>query len=319
MKFSVCIGSARPATLPAAVDGIRRQSWPDWELTVVGQGPDPTLRSVGEAIAAQDSRIRYIHLARLGVSEARNVAVAASGGDLIAITDDDCVAQADWLETLAGYFTAAPEIGLVGGALIAPNATGRRLADCPQYHPPEALYDPVASRRVAPPGWSWLTANVAFRRRVFEEAGPFDEAFGPGAIFRVVTDLDYLFRLEGMGVRMRSTPKSVVVHASGYRYGFAALLRRAIDYAWGHGALAAKLTLGNDPRGQAWHEAVRRRWRRDPIRRRRPEAVALELVRLWNFTRAYRYCLSHYRLGARGVLEPIEAIETAPSPAVSGA
>jgi GT2 family glycosyltransferase len=319
MKFSVCIGSSRSATLSAAIDAIRRQTWRDWELIVVGQGPDSMLRSVGEPAAARDSRIRYLHLAEQGVSRARNVAVEASGGDVIAISDDDCVARADWLQTLAEYFASAPTVDLVGGALIAPRPNGRRFAKCPQYDPPESLYDPVDSGRVAPQGWSWLTANVAFRRAVFDRAGPFDEWFGPGALFRVVTDLDYLFRLEALGVRMATTPRAVVVHASGYRYGFRALARRAIDYAWGHGGLAAKLTLGGDPRGRVWLDAVRGRWLRDPIQRRRPEAFALEVVRLWHFTRGYQYCLRHFRLGARGILEPIEATETSPRAAVGRA
>src|SRR5438105_15951698 len=120
MKFSVCIGSVRATTVGPAIESIRRQTWTDWELIVVGQGPDPALRHVGEEAARADTRVRYVHLERRGVSLARNVAVRQATGDIIAITDDDCEARPDWLATLADCFAAEPDVDVVGGALVAP-------------------------------------------------------------------------------------------------------------------------------------------------------------------------------------------------------
>src|SRR5467141_1385492 len=153
MKFSVCIGSVRATTLGPAIESIRKQTWTDWELIVVGQGPDPALRAVGEAAAQADTRIRYVHLEHRGVSLARNVAVAQASGDIVAITDDDCEARSDWLATLAECFAAEPDVEVVGGALIAPAIRKAGFAKCPDQIPTEALYDPVASGRVPPPGW----------------------------------------------------------------------------------------------------------------------------------------------------------------------
>jgi glycosyltransferase involved in cell wall biosynthesis len=308
VKFSVCIGSVRPWSLEPAIESIRAQTWPDWELIVVGQGPDAALRAVGEAAMARDSRVRYIHIDRRGCSLARNVAVRAALGDIIAITDDDCEARADWLETLALCFAKEPDVDVVGGALIAPTVRRRGLSRCPEWIPAEALYDPVASGHQPPTGWNWYTANVAFRSRVLDRAGPFDEFFGPGAVFRVATDEEYKFRLDANGVRMRSTPRAVVFHTYGCRYGFRAVLRRSIDYAWGHGAVAGKLTLLGDSRGREWLEDKRRACTIDLRRPIRPDRLALSLLRLWYFTRGYRQCLRDYRVDAeRGVLVPIAA------------
>jgi glycosyltransferase involved in cell wall biosynthesis len=302
--ISVCIGSVRSGSLRAAIESIRRQSWPDWELIVVGQGADPALRAVGEAAMAGDRRVRYLHLDRRGVSLARNVAVQAARGDIIAITDDDCEARADWLATLAQCFAAEPDVDVVGGALLAPDPERGGLAKCPSQIPAEALYDPIASGGRAPDGWDWWTANVAFRRTVLERGGPFDEYFGPGAFFRVATDTEYKLRLEAKGVRMRSTPRSVVFHTDGYRYGFRQLWRRSMNYSWGHGALAGKLTLLGDPRGREWLASQRRAtvgW----LRRRRPDRFALGLVQLWTFMRGYRRCVRNFQVDPeRGVLQP---------------
>jgi len=308
MKFSVCIGSVRATTLGPAIESIRRQTWTDWELIVVGQGPDAALRSVGESAALADKRIRYVHLERRGVSLARNVAVSHATGEIIAITDDDCEAREDWLATLADCFAAEPEVDVVGGALVAPPIRKAGFAKCPDQIPAEALYDPIASGRRPPPGWDWVTANVAFRPPVLQRAGPFDECFGPGAMFRVATDTEYKLRLETLGVRMRSTPRAVVLHTYGCRYGLRAVLKRSIDYSWGHGALSGKLTLLGDPRGREWLASKRREVSSGWLRPFRPDRLPLSALQLWYFTRGYMRCVNGFRVdAARGVLEPIAA------------
>jgi glycosyltransferase involved in cell wall biosynthesis len=311
MKFSVCIGSVRATTLGPAIESIRRQTWTDWELIVVGQGPDPVLRRVGEAAAQTDGRIRYVHLEHRGVSLARNVAVRQATGDIVAITDDDCEARSDWLATLADCFSAEPDVEVVGGALVAPPITKAGFAKCPDQIPAEALYDPIASGRKPPAGWDWVTANVAFRPDVLRRAGPFDECFGPGALFRVATDTEYKLRLEALGVRMRSTPRAVVLHTYGCRYGIGAVLQRSIDYSWGHGALSGKLTLLGDPRGREWLESKRRECTSGWIRPFRPDRLPLSLLQLWHFTRGYQRCVDGFRVDAgRGVLVPNTATAT---------
>src|SRR5690349_5337560 len=223
LKFSVCISSIRVSSLKATIDSIRCQSWQDWELIIVGQGSDLRLKAIGEAAAREDRRIQYFHLTRYGATLARNFALQIASGDIIALIDDDCEARADWLEVLAGYFLEEPELGLVGGALVAPRPARRGLAFCPSVYPTEVLYDPVASRRQEPPGWGWACGNVALRRQVIERVGQFDEYLGPGAIFPAADDNDYRLRLEALGIKMRSTSRAVVYHSYGYRYGLRAV------------------------------------------------------------------------------------------------
>lgn len=316
VQFSVCIGSVRATTLPAAIESIRRQTWPDWELIVVGQGPNPALRAVGESAALKDSRVRYLHLERVGVSLARNVAVRAADGDIIAITDDDCEARADWLATLAECFATEPDVDVVGGAFLAPRVGRGWVSRCPEFIPSEALYDPVASPNRPPAGFGCVTANVAFRRSVFARAGPFDECFGPGAIFRVSTDSEYLLRLEARGVKMRSTPRAVVFHTYGRRYGLRAVLRRSMDYSWGDGARAGKLTLLDDPRGRRSLEDKRRACNIDWRRLLRPHRLALSVLQFSYFLRGYELCVRNYRVDpVLGVLEPVKTHRSAQAPA----
>jgi glycosyltransferase involved in cell wall biosynthesis len=307
MKFSVCIAATRATTLRAAVESIWRQTWADWELVIVGQGADAQLSALGMELALADERTRYVHLEHQGLSYARNVAIRVTTGDIIAMTDDDCEADEVWLSTLANIFSEEPEVGLVGGSLIAPAPT-RRLATCPQLQPTEALYDPVTMCRQAPDGWDWIGANFAIRREVVQRVGEFDECLGAGAVFPVGEDTDYKLRLEALGIKMVSTPRSVVYHTYGYRYGLAAVLRSSRSYARGNGALAGKLTLMGDPRGREWLEMTRRNCTVEWVRqlrlgRRGGRHMTRNPLRLWHFAKAYRECVRIYSVDPdRGTL-----------------
>jgi len=95
----------------------------DWELIIVGQGHAGALQRVVEEASADDSRVRYLHSDRYGVSAARNLALASASGDIFACTDDECEVRPDWLAVVAGCFDADPGLGLVGGII------GRLLSD----------------------------------------------------------------------------------------------------------------------------------------------------------------------------------------------
>lgn len=306
MKISVCIGSVRWTTLATAITSVHQQTFTDWELVIVGQGPDPELRALGERASSSNKRIRYIHLDCRGLSHARNVGIECATGDIVAMTDDDCQARSDWLATLADCFTREPDVGLVGGAVIAPKPSRPGLATCPALHPAEALYDPVLSRRQAPRGWDWIGANFALRRDVAKQVGLFDECLGAGTAFPAGEDTDYKLRLEALGVRMRTTPRSVVYHTYGHRYGLRALLCNSRNYATGNGALAGKLTLLGDPRGQEWVALARREAIVDCLKQMRFHRLPVSLLRLRHYKNAYERCLRGYRVNKElCILQPI--------------
>ncbi|GAB4334418.1 MAG: glycosyltransferase family 2 protein [Dehalococcoidia bacterium] len=293
MKFSVCVPASRPDTLAATIRSIQRQTYRDWELIIVGQGDDATIRAVTEAFAGEDRRIRFLHTHRLGASAARNAGMAAGDGEVFAFTDDDCEAREDWLEAIAEKFEAHPDAGLVGGAVVAPPKRRRGPSICPAVYPVEAMYDPVAMRRRPPAGWDWIGANHAFRRAVAELVGGYDEHLGPGATFAVAEDTDLKLRLESLGIKMLSTPDAVVRHTYGHRYGIGPRLRFSKNYARGNGGLAGKLTLAGDPRGEEW---VRLHRREIGLVAKRPYLVASKVLRVRNFMEAYRQCLREFRV-----------------------
>ncbi|MDQ6773476.1 MAG: glycosyltransferase [Candidatus Dormibacteraeota bacterium] len=313
MRFSVGIASIRGATLGAAVRSVVAQTFTDFEVIVVGQGDHTTLRATVAAAAGDDPRVRYESLPARGLSLARNRILGLARGEVVAFTDDDCEAPAGWLAALATGFDAHPDVGLVAGPVAAPRLPAFRIATCPSLTVADALYDPVASDRTAPAGWDWIGANFALRAQVAARIGAFDPNLGAGTRFGAGEDTDYKLRLEAAGVRMLTSTAALVRHSGGVRHGLRAALASQRAYASGNGALAAKQTLGGDPRGAAWLAATRAEclavWSRRP-----PRAVsALRRYRL--FRRAYESCLDGYEL-ADGILSqrpaPAARVSTPP-------
>lgn len=77
--------------LEAAVESVRAQSYPNWELIVVDDaGGDEAVTLYLSAAAAADSRIKFIvNPVNLGIGDASNVALEAARGDYIALFDHD--------------------------------------------------------------------------------------------------------------------------------------------------------------------------------------------------------------------------------------
>jgi GT2 family glycosyltransferase len=304
MTASICIGSVRHHTLEFTVRSLQAQTVQDFEVVIVGQGSSAELKALGARLAADDPRIRYVHLDRTGAARARNAAVEQASGDIVAFLDDDCEAAPTWLGEVLAAFDADPSIGAVGGSVVAPDLTGRRFCACPAYDPAEVVYDPGLTGRKPPEGWGWIGANFAIRRHIFLSLGSFDEHLGPGTRFPVAEDTDLLFRLEDAGIRMLSTPRPVVYHTYGARCGLRNRLRHSRNYAAGNAGLAGKLTLAQDQRGPEWYSWAKKE-PRVALRKARLPAAAAALYRYYQFRQAYRACLAGYVLDdATGHLRP---------------
>ncbi len=297
MMISVIIAAYRSNTLDTAVESILCQVNPDWELFIVGQGEDERVREVANKWCYRDPRIKYLHIEKNGTCRARNAGILASSGQWIAFIDDDCEASPTWLSTIAEIVSRDSTLSLIGGSVECPPKTDSRLAVCPSLQPSECIYDSAKTPRHPPPGWNWIGCNVAFPREIFSLAGKFDEYLGPGTDFPAGEDTDYKLRLEDLGLRMASTPRAVVYHTYGYRYGLRCVLRNARNYAYGNSGLAGKLTLSGDKRGKEWMDDVKHECLYGCLHHiyRFPKY----LYRLYNSQKAYKYCLHKYTVQNR--------------------
>ncbi len=90
----------RPSLLNDAIQSVESQHLPSWmrlEIVVIDNSSEGSAR---ETCRARGSLVRYFHCPVAGLSNARNMAVSESQGELIVFLDDDEIAEPTWLSEL---------------------------------------------------------------------------------------------------------------------------------------------------------------------------------------------------------------------------
>jgi GT2 family glycosyltransferase len=220
----------RPEALERCLRSLAGGSTLPAEVVVVDQAPERTAKPI-VAGAERLPAVRYMHDQGMGLGRGQNLAVRAGTQAAVAVLDDDCVADAQWVET-AHRLLDSDGLELVGG----------RVLPLPDSRPGVV---PVSSRtsehrlefrgRTAP--WDVGSGNnFAFRREWFERIGGCDERLGPGSPGRGGLDMDLFYRLLRAGARGRYEPDLVVYHEQKNPEG--RLVRRG-SYGFGMAAACA--------------------------------------------------------------------------------
>ncbi|MCM8827305.1 MAG: glycosyltransferase, partial [Candidatus Omnitrophica bacterium] len=99
MKISVLLATYNQDNyIKGAIESILQNSYEDFELLVLDQSRNDFTKEVIQIYLKQSSKVKYIKLPFKGKSKALNYGVNISQGDIIAITDSDCIVDKDWLE-----------------------------------------------------------------------------------------------------------------------------------------------------------------------------------------------------------------------------
>jgi glycosyltransferase involved in cell wall biosynthesis len=192
----------------AAVASVLACDHPSFTLTVVDQSTDELTREAVEKLMADDPRLRYHHSAEPGLSRAYNTAVSITSAPILAFTDDDCLAPADWLSAVEATFEGNADVDLLYGQVlpVERQADDRRLVPWLPIEAPERIGPGTAFRVVG------MGANFAARRRLFERIGGFDEILGGGGPLRSSQDYDMAYRTWKGGSTILLTPDVSIQH-----------------------------------------------------------------------------------------------------------
>ncbi len=210
----------RAYCLPATLNGLARQTHPDFEVVVVaGPSTDET-----EMVLDRFPRARVVRCPAARVGLARNLGAAAASGEIVAFTDDDAVPRPEWLALLCAAFED-PDVDAAGGFVWDPAAEAMQWRLCTSTRTGVVETDatgPVSRYlgRGADPFLYLPGCNMSVRRSRLADHGGFDEALSS-----IYEDTDLCLGIVDAGRRIAVLAEALVDH------GFAANATRGEDGA----------------------------------------------------------------------------------------
>jgi len=196
------------ATLPAALDSVRSQTQPPWEIILVDHdSTDDTLALMRRA-AREDERIR-VHTCRGSFIEAVNLAWRVAEGDLIARMDADDVAHPERLARQVDHLSAHPDTAACGAGvrILRRGECGATLPAAEGYRRYERWVnsvitpDQIAAQRFVDSPLPNPTAMI--RRPVLESAGGYHDP-------EWAEDYDFWLRLLDAGHRLGKVDRALL-------------------------------------------------------------------------------------------------------------
>jgi GT2 family glycosyltransferase len=210
------------ALLREALDSLHEQTERDFEIIVVDNG------STDETIALLEGypEVRLVRFeTNLGFAAAANAGIRTSRGDVVALLNNDVVAEPGWLAALLDALATHPEVGSCASKMLMYNrpdtidSAGDRLGvfasnighGMPDGGEFQTCYHVLSA----------CAGAAAYRREALDRVGLFDERF-----FAYLEDVDLGVRLQLAGYDCMFVPGARVRHRgsatakqhSGFKY-----------------------------------------------------------------------------------------------------
>ena len=219
---------------------------------------DASRDGTAELLAREMPHVRVVRLeTNRGFAGAANRGVEAATGDVVLLLNSDAIADAGALRALLQAFASDPKLGVAGAQLVNEDGSdqwsgGRfpTLAWIAAVVTGAGRITRVFRRgdRALRTGVDWVSgAAMAFRREVWNAAGPLDERFR-----FYCQDIELCARARDAGWSVRIVPEARVVHAIGATIAPGSARKRDDEKLW-----RDLLDWGEQRYGAAWGRLAR--------------------------------------------------------------
>ena len=198
-QLTVVIPTLGRSMLRGTLEALACGSMQPAEVIVVDQGRREELASMAAEYTAAGMPVTWIPSNRTGRSAGLNDGLSRVRTEYAAITDDDCVPAADWVEGILRELSVRPDAMLTGrveaggGEPVLSVVTSDEPVE---QRKPSLRFDRLSGGNMA------VAASLARR------LGPFQEA----ACMRTAEDAEFAYRALRAGVPVRYAPHLVVTH-----------------------------------------------------------------------------------------------------------
>ena len=164
------------------------------KVVIVNDGYEKfeTIRNTVKA-SFGDKDITFLSQSKGGPAKARNLGIASSGSEIICFLDDDSIPEKDWLGQILRSFERGADL-----------VSGKTLS----LERDKASFPYLLERSAYAPGRRFATCNIAYRKKVLDRIGTFDESFKTASW----EDNDLGIRAVLGGFKYVYNPDAVVYH-----------------------------------------------------------------------------------------------------------
>jgi len=219
-EVSVIIATrSREQYLRDLLSSLCFQSFKDFEVIIVYDSGVPLNREKVESIVQVYSNkleIKLLHNSRnLGVPISLNRGASVAAGKILVFTDDDCIADKDWLLGLVKWYSNQ-NVGGVGGRVVPVENDAKWIPNKTNFVniTGKLNWDGDLINNFELGSKTFLVdflsgANMSFRKNLFRKVGGFSSIYG-GNAYRFETDLS--LRIRNLGFRLVYDPNAIVFH-----------------------------------------------------------------------------------------------------------
>jgi glycosyltransferase involved in cell wall biosynthesis len=190
-------------TLDECLRSLLAQDFPEDDLEIIAVDNWSTDRTPA-ILREYSDRVRTVRRRKRGPAAARNRGIREARGEIVAMTDSDCVADPGWVRHVVAPLEDSA-VALVGGRILSvrPCNTVEKFG--------EEIHDHEKAITVWKPAYV-ITMNWAARRSLLDTTGLFDEEF------LRCEDVDLAYRIVRLGHTVAYAHDAVIYHRNERTY-----------------------------------------------------------------------------------------------------
>ncbi len=219
MKVSVCITVFNEEkSISRLLESLCRQSRKPDEIVIVDGGSSDNTVGIIKSFQENYPYIRLL-VKKSNIAEGRNLSVSLAKNEIIATTDGGCVPRPDWLEKIT-YFFKYKEVDVVAGFYDMPTSSSLSKVISCFLGIPEERFNPVS--------FLPATRSAAFRKKVWQDLGGFNEKLGKGG-----DDTFFFVKSAALGMKIVRVKEARVVWEEVSTMGFKIFFNKVFNHAKG--------------------------------------------------------------------------------------
>jgi glycosyltransferase involved in cell wall biosynthesis len=207
-KITILIATRnRPHQIKQCLKSILQNSFRDYQILIADQSDDE--KTIEAINSFHSKKINMIRMQK-GKSKGLNLLIKKAKTEILAFTDDDCIVDKDWLQTISQTYKNHPKLAGIFGNTYGYKPEDHLQNFCPSLFKVEKFQ--IHTFKNLNYYHVGLGNNMSLKKSVIEKIGHFQEWLGVGSIGKSGEESEIIFRILKNNFILATNPKMIVYH-----------------------------------------------------------------------------------------------------------